>query len=156
MTTIRGVRRLALTLVVLIVGAGVGSATASATGLDDHLWEHRPLLMFAPGETDPRLVETLRRIESSRCDFVSRDMVAGVVVREGDSTLDGQLLSAEESQQLAQRYAVEDTAFAVILIGKDGGEKLRVDEIPDLQTFYDLIDGMPMRSREMSADPGRC
>jgi hypothetical protein len=44
----------------------------------------------------------------------------------------------------------------VVLIGKDGGEKLRVNNIPDLQTIYAVIDGMPMRGREMSADPGRC
>ena len=54
------------------------------------------------------------------------------------------------------RYAIGDNAFSVLLIGKDGGEKLRVNEVPDLQTIYAVIDGMPMRSREMGADPGRC
>jgi hypothetical protein len=42
------------------------------------------------------------------------------------------------------------------LIGKDGGEKLRVNDIPDLAAIYAVIDGMPMRGSEMSADPGRC
>jgi len=44
----------------------------------------------------------------------------------------------------------------VALIGKDGGENLRINDVPDLQTVYAVIDGMPMRGREMSADPGRC
>lgn len=42
------------------------------------------------------------------------------------------------------------------LIGKDGGENLRINDVPDLQTVYAVIDGMPMRGREMSTDPGRC
>jgi phospholipid/cholesterol/gamma-HCH transport system permease protein len=45
---------------------------------------------------------------------------------------------------------------SVVLIGKDGGEKLRVAGIPDLQAIYAVIDGMPMRARETSANPSRC
>ncbi|MEI6254398.1 MAG: DUF4174 domain-containing protein [Mycobacteriaceae bacterium] len=44
----------------------------------------------------------------------------------------------------------------MVLIGKDGGEKLRANDVPDLQAIYAVIDGMPMRGREMSANPGRC
>ena len=44
----------------------------------------------------------------------------------------------------------------MVLIGKEGGEKLRVNDVPDLATVYAVIDGMPMRSREVGADPGRC
>lgn len=156
MTAIRGVRRLALTLVVLIMAAGLGSAHAAAAELGDYLWDRRPLLVFAPADTDPRVAETLRRIEASRCDFVNRDMVLGVVARQGDSTLDGAAITAEESQQLSQRFAVGGSEFAVVLIGKDGGEKLRTNAIPDLRAFYDLIDGMPMRSREMTTEAGAC
>ena len=54
------------------------------------------------------------------------------------------------------QFAIGDDAFSVVLIGKDGGEKLRVNEVPDLQAIYAVIDGMPMRSREMGANPGRC
>ena len=152
----RGVRRLALTLIVLIMSTALGSATAMAAELSDYRWERRPLLVFAPTDSDPRLVETLSRIEASRCDFVSRDMVIGLVVTAGDSTLDGQAINADESQRLFNRFAIGEDAFSVVLIGKDGGEKLRVNAVPDLQSIYDVIDGMPMRSREMSANPSRC
>ena len=156
MTTKRSVWRLALVLVGLATTAALGSATALAAELDDYRWERRPLLLFAPSESDPRLVETLSRIEASRCDFVSRDMVIGLVVTEGNSTLDGQAIDADEARRLADQYAIAQNAFSVVLIGKDGGEKLRVNQIPDLQTIYAVIDGMPMRSREMGADPGQC
>lgn len=149
-------QRSALVLIVLVAGTFLGSATAVAAELSDYRWERRPLLLFAPTDSDPRLVETLSRIEASRCDFVGRDMVTGIVVSEGGSTLDGHVMNADQSRRLMNEYAIGDDAFSVLLIGKDGGEKLRVNEVPDLQAIYAVIDGMPMRSREMNADPGRC
>jgi Domain of unknown function (DUF4174) len=146
----------ALTLIVLLAGIVLGPAHAVATEIGDYQWERRPLLLFAPTDSDPRLAETLSRIEATRCDFVDRDMVIGVVVTEGKSTLDGQVIDADESQRLARQYAIGENTFSALLIGKDGGEKLRVNEVPDLQAIYAVVDGMPMRSREMSADPSRC
>ncbi len=156
MPTTRRACRSVLMLVVLLASAALGSATAVAAELSDYLWEHRPLLVFAPTDSDPRLVEMLSRIEASRCDFVDRDMVIGLVVTEGTSTLDGQVINADESQRLANQYAISENAFSVLLIGKDGGEKLRVNEVPDLRTIYAVVDGMPMRSGEMSANPSGC
>jgi hypothetical protein len=57
---------------------------------------------------------------------------------------------------LAKQYAIGENTFSALLIGKDGSEKLRLNEVPDLQAIYAVIDGMPMRSREMSADPSLC
>lgn len=150
------IRQLALVLMVLVTSIALGSATAVADELGDYRWERRPLLVFAPTDSDPRLVETLGRIEARRCDFVSRDMVLGLVVTEGNSTLDGQAINADESQRLRDRHAIGENAFSVVLIGKDGGEKLRVNEVPDLSVIFAVIDGMPMRSREMNANPSRC
>ena len=156
MARMRWVRRLTLLLIVLVASTALGSATAVAAELGDYRWTSRPLLLFAPTDSDPRLVETLSRIEASRCDFVGRDMVVGVVVTEGNSTLDGQAVNADESQRLVNQYGIGGDAFSVLLIGKDGGEKLRVNEVPDLRSVYAVIDGMPMRSREMSANPSQC
>ena len=83
-------------------------------------------------------------------------MVLGLVATEGNSTLDGQAINADESQRLTNQYGIGDNTFSVLLIGKDGSEKLRVNQVPDLQSIYAVIDGMPMRSREMGADPSRC
>ena len=71
-------------------------------------------------------------------------------------TTDPKVINADESQRLAKQYAIGENTFSALLIGKDGSEKLRVNEVPDLQAIYAVIDGMPMRSREMSADPSLC
>lgn len=153
MMTMRSIRRLAVVLVAVAMIPAFGSGTAGAAELGDYRWQSRPLLLFAPTERDPRLVETLSRIDATRCDFDGRDMVLGVVTA-GTGTLDGQTLDADESQRLRSRFAIGEDAFGVVLIGKDGGEKWRVDEVPDLRRIYAVIDGMPMRSRETGA--GAC
>ena len=53
-------------------------------------------------------------------------------------------------------HSIKNERFSILLIGKDGGEKLRSHEIPDLDTLFALIDGMPMRPREMSANFSDC
>ncbi|MEH3130965.1 MAG: DUF4174 domain-containing protein [Mycolicibacterium neoaurum] len=133
-----------------------GTGTAAAGELDGYLWNHRPLLVFAPSADDSRLIETLARIESSRCEFTSRDMVLAQVLADGTSMLDGRVLEAGAARQLAGRYGVRDNGFAVLLIGKDGYQKLRVDAVPNLQTVYAVIDEMPMRGQEMSENDSEC
>lgn len=151
-----GCKRLSFVLIVLFASGILGSAAAVATELDDFLWRSRPLLVFAPTDGDARLVETVHRIEASRCDVLDRDMVIGVVVTEGTSTLDGQTIDSDEAQRLMNRYASGEDAFTVLLIGKDGTEKLRVNEVPDLRTIFATIDGMPMRGRETHSGQRRC
>lgn len=131
-------------------------ARAGAAELSDYLWQHRPLLVFAPTEGDPRLVETVRRVEASQCDFADRDMVLGRIVADGTSTLDGQVIDTDQARRLSAEFGIGADSFSAVLIGKDGGEKLRVNGVPDLAAIYAVIDGMPMRSREMGADPDGC
>ena len=149
--------RNALTVVFLVTSAAaLGPAQAMAAELSDYRWERRPLLLFAPAENDPRLVEATRRIEASRCDFVDRDVALGRIVTEGTSTLDGHVVDTNQARRLRSEFGVGADSFSVVLIGKDGGEKLRIADVPDLQAIYAVIDGMPMRARETSANPGRC
>ena len=157
MILLRQFIRSTLTVMFLVTGAAaLGPAQAMAAELSDYRWEHRPLLLFAPTDSDPRLVETMRRIEASRCDFMDRDMVLGRIVTEGTSTLDGHVVDPTQAQRLVSEFGIGAGSFSVVLIGKDGGEKLRVASVPDLQAIYAVIDGMPMRARETSANPSRC
>ena len=53
------------------------------------------------------------------------------------------------------RYSVEDNQFATVLIGKDGGEKLRRDGLMPTDTLFDTIDAMPMRRDEIRRNSGQ-
>jgi len=157
MILLRRFLRNTFTVIFLVTSAAaLEPAQAMAAELSDYLWQRRPLLLFAPSESDPRLIETMRRIEASQCDFVDRDMVLGRIVTEGTSSLDGNVVDNNQAQMLFSDFGIGADSFSVVLIGKDGGEKLRVADIPDLQSIYAVIDGMPMRARETGASPSRC
>ena len=151
-----GVRRCVLMVIVVVASTALGAGNAAAAELSDYRWERRPLLVFAPADTDPRLMETLSRIEATRCEFVGRDMVLGQILTAGTSTLDGEAIDADDRQRLVNQFGIGADAFTVLLIGKDGSEKLRLTGVPDLQAIYSVIDGMPMRKGEMRTDTEGC
>ena len=49
-----------------------------------------------------------------------------------------------------KKYDVEPNKFTLLLIGKDGGEKLRSTKPVKTEAIFKLIDSMPMRQAEMS------
>ncbi|MEL6591820.1 MAG: DUF4174 domain-containing protein, partial [Bacteroidota bacterium] len=110
---------------------------------------NRILVVFAPSENASLYQQQLAEIETMGDGFAERDLVLfSVFATEGqgpDATL-----SQAEVRFLRERYQVAPGEFVAILIGKDGGRKLRrkgnVLEEPDL---FPLIDSMPMRQREM-------
>ncbi|NBF41151.1 MAG: DUF4174 domain-containing protein [Spirochaetes bacterium] len=50
---------------------------------------------------------------------------------------------------LRDKYGVDGQQFVVLLIGKDGGVKLRAEEPVTTTELFSLIDSMPMRRREI-------
>ena len=112
---------------------------AGAEPLSDYLWAKRPIVIFAPDQADPRLVEQLDRLEAARPMLEERDNVV--------------IVDTERTSALRDRF--EPAPFAVILVGKDGTEKLRREQPVAVEELTELIDSMPMRRREMrDANPG--
>jgi hypothetical protein len=54
---------------------------------------------------------------------------------------------------MRHRFKVEPDEFLVILIGKDGGEKLNNRTPVTVVQLERLIDSMPMRKSEMQSEP---
>ena len=59
------------------------------------------------------------------------------------------IIYSPDKKSSFDRYNVSATAFTLILIGKDGTEKMRRSSPVFLDELYQLIDGMPMRKIEM-------
>jgi hypothetical protein len=112
-------------------------------------WRQRPLLLFAPDGSDPRLGRQLAAVEGSREAFDERDMVLIVVLGNGPSRFEDRALTGVEAERLRATYEVEADAFALRLVGKDGGVKRRSDDVVAVEDLYAQIDAMPMRQDEM-------
>ena len=113
-------------------------------------WNARPLLIFAPTANDDRYRRQLKLLEASRAGMEERDMVLLAIL--GDDPKVGVLLGAPEAlnaHDLRNRFQIPAEQFTTILVGKDGGSKARYADPVEPATIFQLIDGMPMRRREM-------
>ena len=64
-------------------------------------------------------------------------------------SLDDEALESNGVRRLSERFGMVGGRVAVVLIGKDGGVKLRREGEIDLDEIFERIDGMPMRRNEM-------
>jgi hypothetical protein len=90
------------------------------------------------------------RIAGRADECIDRDMLFLDLGQNGvvKGPLYGELTPAQRTL-LREQYDLSTTNAIFILVGKDGGEKARQRGRLDLQAFFDLIDTMPMRLREM-------
>lgn len=111
-------------------------AELPAGGLEALRWDARPVLVFAEAG-DVRLDRQLALFAAHADDLVERRTV--VIVDRG----------GPEGAGLRARVAPE--RVTVVLVGLDGGEKLRADRVVAPDALDALIDRMPMRRRELRA-----
>lgn len=120
---------------------------------DDWAWTSRPLVVFADSPDEPKLAEQRRAVRMQCEGLAERDMVVIEIV--GDAVkVDGEPRAADVAA-LKKHYDIPpDATFALRLIGKDTGIKLRRAEPVTMDEIFGLIDSMPMRRREISEGPG--
>lgn len=79
-------------------------------------------------------------------------MIVQLVLEERDSFVGDLPLEEEAVRQLQEEFEIDPADFVIILVGKDGGVKLRQEEYTPMGDIFDLIDSMPMRQREMKEE----
>lgn len=108
----------------------------SAFDLEAARWNLRPVLVFSPSGEHPDFLRQEELLAIDADGLAERDVRVVRVLGDSDAAL-------------RARYRAPMEAFTVILIGKDGGEKLRSGEPVTTGELFALIDTMPMRQQEM-------
>lgn len=151
-------RSLSFGILLLIAASLPASATSpampdtTAFTLADHRWTHRPLLIFAPSDTSTSLTAQHERLDRELDGVRERDIIVVTLLAHGPSTYEGTPLHADTAARLRARFEIAPDAFCMLLIGKDGTEKRRYDQVTAPETIFQVIDAMPMRQREMRRD----
>jgi hypothetical protein len=119
-------------------------ARVTLQAMRDH---QRALLVFGNG--DNQLAEGQLTIAASHIDgFRERDLLLVGLVGSNEA-LPSALLSPSDDAAARKRFGIKSGEFTVILIGKDGGEKLRSHQPISWEKLQSTIDSMPMRQAEM-------
>ena len=119
---------------------------------------YRPLLLFA-ASADRNFRQQLDLLASQPQKLQERQIVVVPFLAkeiEGTKPWSGiiadchvDLLAPGESISARRRFRIGNDDFTVILIGKDGGEKLRSQTPVTMEMLTKLIDSMPMRQNEV-------
>jgi len=120
--------------------------------LDALRWKKRVLVLFSPSESDASFQSQKKSLASSAEEVLDRNLMILEIVEQGESRAGNQLLSGKSVQAIRKRLGVETGPFQVLLIGKDGGVKLRSSEAVSMKDLFGLIDSMPMRQQEMDSE----
>lgn len=125
-----------------------GEAVVGTLDLDAYRWQNRIILIFAPAAGDTMYAEQLAAFATREAELADRDVLIGRFPADEQGSFAGQPVAQSGGVALRERYAVPAGDFGLILIGKDGGAKLRADESVSTVRIFALIDSMPMRQQE--------
>ena len=135
--------------------------TSSASGPDDqhcpgidvHLdqfqWENRILVIFA-SQSDSEIYQAQMEMFSEYTDGLKeRDLITFSLFDEECSRLGGDIITNSSAESIRDRISPANCTYSIYLIGKDGGIKLKKEELLEVDELFSTIDRMPMRQREM-------
>lgn len=101
--------------------------------------EKRLLLIFTDKAANPLFVEQQNILKADAAGLIERD-------------IEVKLYYAEHNKALFKQRQIK-SGLTVILVGKDGGDKLSSTMPLSLKKLYSTIDAMPMRKDEMKQHP---
>lgn len=124
-------------------------ATALDVDFERFQWKKRLLFIFAPESTDPFFNTLVNEITARKDDVDDRDLVVFEILESGVSSMNRNELDPQQAASLRRHFKIPQSTFAVILLGKDGTQKLKRDGRVELDEIFRLVDSMPMRKDEM-------
>jgi hypothetical protein len=112
-------------------------------------WKNRLLFLFAPDGNHPLFKNLQNQLMAQKAEVEDRDLIVFEVLAQGPSRMNTASLDRQQVDSIRNHFAVPQDTYRLILVGKDGGIKLKRDVQVDLEVVFGLIDSMPMRQNEM-------
>ncbi len=132
-----------LSICVVAIASHAQTPTTLAA-LRDH---YRPLLVFEGG--DAKRAQEQLALLAGHADAMRQRQVVVLGVKGSNDNLPSLTLTPQQWQEAQRRFRNKPDRFTIVLLGKDGGEKLRSNEPLTWQKLQDTIDAMPMRRDEV-------
>lgn len=117
--------------------------------LDQFQWNNRILVVFANDSASKPYQSQINEFSSLEDELLDRDLILISIFDDGCATLDDQVISDSSADDIRTQISPAAGGYSIFLIGKDGGVKLKQDEVLPPEELFRVIDRMPMRQREM-------
>jgi len=128
----------------------ISSTGTTAQDLSKHRWNDRVIIVVVEDASDPTLQKQLEEFERHREGMKERKLVVYQVLPEkytSDIVKEEQWMASSEMYDI---YKSSNSDFSALLIGLDGGVKLRKQDLLSCKELFGVIDQMPMRRAEMN------
>lgn len=124
------------------------SQNSTAQSLDDYQWKNRIVLLVDASFDTDALQSQLAELTSDKNALNERDLIIFGVTPDAVYAADGSP-SKLKAKRIFEDCGLDSDFKGTLLLGKDGGVKLKKPfEVP-AQQIFERIDGMPMRRAEM-------
>ena len=122
---------------------------ALSVDLTEFKWKNRLLFLFAEDANDPFFKNLQNQIMAQKAEVDDRDLIVFELPAKGPARMGATPLDQQQADSLRNHFGIPNDTFSLILVGKDGGIKLKRSDQVDLTEVFGLIDSMPMRQNEM-------
>lgn len=119
-----------------------------AQSLEDYQWKNRILILMDATLKSNSLQAQLKEFTGQNEGLTERDLILFLITEDKVYSQHGKALDMN-SESVREQLGISDDFKGVLLLGKDGGIKLKEHFQVASKTVFDLIDGMPMRKAEM-------
>ena len=120
----------------------------SAQDLASHEWKDRLLLVLTT-ENSIDLYKEQMNVLNAKIEGLEERKLVIYSVMPGKYKKGIHAEQWMQSTRLNDQYRQDEKEFEVILLGLDGGVKLRQSEVLSIEKLFETIDAMPMRRNEM-------
>ena len=137
----------------LIIMACASFVNLNAQNLEKHSWKNRILIFKASDSTSALYQEQIKEFRDAADELNDRKFVLYKITGDDFEMTDftkGELTDSGKIEGKSIEKILQDKEnFEVILIGLDGGVKLRQAEVLNKEDLYKIVDVMPMRRNEL-------
>ena len=112
-------------------------------------WKKRLLFLFAPDGNNLLFKNLQSELSAQQAEVKDRDLMVFEVLERDSCRMNTTPIDRQAADSIRDRFGVPPDTFSLILVGKDGGIKLKRYDQASLKEVFELIDSMPMRQSEM-------
>lgn len=112
-----------------------------------HQWKNRVLIVSSTDGTSSDFLKQIDLLKNLNQELTERKLIIYQIVN--DKYKVGFSSNFKSSNSTSKKYVNTKKGLQIILIGLDGGVKLKQNYVLTAEKLFAIIDGMPMRKREL-------
>ncbi len=119
--------------------------------MEQYLWQNRVVLLFSPSADNAAFEKQNAMLNNAKDALAERDIIVWRIIHHQSVSVNGEHKVHLGTPPFYEYFDIPNDSATLILLGKDGGEKLRETLPVSNDALFSLIDSMPMRAKEINA-----